>query len=85
MSDEVAKELIKTIPQVVTALGAAFATYFAYKSLAYSKKAADNSTEAIVIAKQTEQNTNHMKDELVNEVRKASHAEGVKEGEGNKI
>jgi len=42
VSDEVAKELIKTIPNIVTGIGAIFATYFAYKASTYSKKAAES-------------------------------------------
>ena len=81
MSDEIIKELIKIIPNVVSALGASLAAYFSYRSVVHSKESAAHSKKAITIAKQTEVNTNHLKDELVAEVRKASHAEGVKEGE----
>jgi hypothetical protein len=48
--------------------------YFAYKAAVISK-------ETKTIAQHTEQNTNHLKDELVALTAKASHAEGVLQGE----
>ena len=50
------------------------AAYFSYK-------AAINSRDAVIISRHTEENTNHLKDELVALTAKASHAAGKLEAQ----
>lgn len=72
MSDPVAIAIIAacgTIPPSIVGLVSAF---FAYKASAHSRA-------ALEVARQTEANTNHMKDELVAITRVSAHAEGVLE------
>lgn len=83
MSDAVLTEAIRLGGQVVTAFSALIGAWFAFKASQHSRMALDSSQEAVQVARHTEQNTNHMKDELVALTAKASHAEGVKEGEAN--
>ena len=58
LSENVQLELIRAVPTLIVA-------YFSYKAAQHAK-------DASIQSKQTEQNTNHLKDELVAEVRKAS-------------
>ena len=64
--------LIDKIPVIVAAGASIASAYLAYKTHTVSKE-----TQAVAI--QTEQNTNHLKDELVNEVRQAAFAAGQKQ------
>ena len=70
VSDAVATSLISGIASCFCSIVAA---YFAFRAKVHSEA-------AVVIAKHTEENTNHMKDELVAITRTAAHAEGVIEG-----
>ena len=65
LSDQVEIEALKALPQFVIGIGTILAAIFGYL-------AQKNSKEAATQARITEQNTNHIKDELVAEVRKAS-------------
>lgn len=76
ISEAVQLELVKNIPQIMTGGSAIAIAYFTYKTHLVTK-------ETKTIAEHTEQNTNHMKDELVAEVRKASFAAGQKEEKKN--
>jgi len=62
LSETVQLELVKAIPQDLMALGVMVGAFFSY--LAHRQ------------AKKTEENTNHLKDELVAEVKKVSFAAG---------
>jgi hypothetical protein len=81
MSDPVQMALIAAgIPAVVSIVGA----YFSYKASVIAG-------QTRTIAEKTEQNTNHMKDELVAAIEakstlkeSAAHAAGVIQGEGNR-
>jgi hypothetical protein len=70
MSDVVKVALISAAS---TALPSLLAAFFSYRASRHAKL-------AVQIATQTEENTNHMKDELVALTAKSSHAEGVLEG-----
>ena len=72
ISEAVQLELVRNIPQIMTGVSAVAIAYFTYRT----HLVAQNTNE---VAKHTEQNTNHMKDELVAEVRKASFAAGKQE------
>lgn len=73
MSDAVAIALITACASVPPSLVGVAAAYFSYRA---SKIAAETKQ----IAQHTEENTNHLKDELVELTAKASHAEGYKAG-----
>lgn len=77
MSDPVTIALITACGAIPTAIVGVMSAYFSYKAAITSKETKE-------IAKHTEQNTNHLKDELVALTAKSSHAEGVKEGEATK-
>ena len=74
MSDAVVIEIIRACALVPTAMAAAASAWFSYRASTYSQR-------AVKIAKATEENTNHMKDELVALTAKSSHAEGMLEGQ----
>jgi hypothetical protein len=69
MTDAVQIELIRGltvgVPGLFGAVGGMVAAYFSYKASQHAK-------EAMTQVAKVEQNTNHLKDELVAEVRKAS-------------
>ena len=50
----------------------------------FSYRASKHAARAVAVAEHTEENTNHMKDELVALTAKSSHAEGVLEGKKDK-
>jgi hypothetical protein len=75
MSEAVQLALVNNIPQIVTGVSAIAIAYLTYRTHVVAK-------ETSVVAKQTEENTNHLKDELVAEVRKASFAAGQKDQQG---
>lgn len=64
-SDAVLIEIVRDSGIFLTAVMSALAAWFARR--------------AVVVSKQTEQNTNHMKDELVSLTAKAAYAEGIKD------
>lgn len=74
MSDAVTIALISACSAIPTSVVGIASAYWAYK-------AAVSSRLAVKISKHTEQNTNHLKDELVALTHKAAHAEGVKQAE----
>lgn len=76
ISEAVQLKLIDNIPQIVTGVSAIAIAYFTYRTHLISQ-------DTNAVAKHTEQNTNHMKDELVAEVRKASFAAGQKDQKTN--
>jgi uncharacterized sodium:solute symporter family permease YidK len=81
MSNAVEIEIIKALGTSLPIIAVGFFTaYFAYKAAQSAKSSALNSAETLKVAKQTEINTNSMKDELVALTRKSAHAEGVLEG-----
>lgn len=71
MSDSVQLALIASATTVIPSVVSAF---FAYRASVHSKK-------ALEVAKLTEVNTNGMKTELVDLTAKASHAEGLLQGQ----
>jgi len=73
MSDPVIIAIIAACATIPSAAVGIAAAYFSYK-------AAVASHETKLIAQHTEENTNHMKDELVALTRSSAHAEGVLEG-----
>jgi len=70
MSDPVTVALIGVFTSAIPSCMAAF---FAYR-------AAKHAARSVLISRHTEENTNHMKDELVALTAKSSHAEGFLEG-----
>jgi hypothetical protein len=73
LSDPVQLALIASLTTIIPSMVSAF---FAYKASVHAKRAVD-------VAQKTEENTNHMKDELVALTAKSSHAEGVIEGKNS--
>ena len=74
MSDAVQVALITSIPATLAAI-------FSYLASRRSADAAATARDTQVIAKKTEENTNHLKDELVELTAKSSHAEGKLEAQ----
>lgn len=72
MSEAVQLALIDKLPSLIAGVSGMFAAYFAYRAHRIAK-------DTNVVARKTEENTNHLKDELVAEVRKASFAAGQKQ------
>jgi hypothetical protein len=78
MSDPVIIALISmcgTIPAAATGIVSA---YFAYRASVTTKETKTITEATAAVAKHTEQNTNHLKDEIVALTKKASFAEGHK-------
>ncbi len=69
MTEAVQLALIKNIPGIVVAVSTIATAYLSYRTH--------------IVAKKTEKNTNHLKDELVEEVRKGSFAAGQKQEKDN--
>ena len=69
---EVVRGLTVVLAGLPAAAGAFFAAYFAYKASEHTRTAIDISKQTLEQSTKVEQNTNHLKDELVAEVRKAS-------------
>jgi len=65
MSETVQLALIEKVPSIVIAITTIVTAWLTYRTHR--------------VAKQTEENTNHLKDELVQEVRQASFAAGQKQ------
>jgi hypothetical protein len=74
MSDAVTIAMITALASLPPSIVGIAAAYFSYR-------ASVNSRTAVIISKKTEENTNHLKDELVALTAKASHAEGMKAAE----
>jgi hypothetical protein len=72
MSEKVLLAIVGIVPGIVAAGVSAISAYFAYKAHMTSIATRE-------IAERTEENTNHLKDELVAEVRSASFAAGRKQ------
>jgi hypothetical protein len=70
MSDLVIIAIVQSLPMSVVGLASA---WFSYRASVHSKA-------GLEVSRQTEHNTNHMKDELVALTQKSSHAEGILEG-----
>jgi hypothetical protein len=74
MTDAVEIAIIAALSGVPTMVGAIAAGWFSYKSAIHSRESLD-------VAKQTQKNTNGMKDQLVALTEKSSFAEGKLAGE----
>jgi hypothetical protein len=74
MTDAVEIALIGALAGVPTMVGAIAAAWFSYKASTHSR-------EAISVAKETQRNTNGLKDQLVALTKKSSYAEGKLAGE----
>jgi hypothetical protein len=72
ISEAVQLKLVENIPQIMVGISSIAIAYFTYRTHEVTK-------DTNIIAKKTEENTNHLKDELVAEVRKASFAAGQKD------
>jgi hypothetical protein len=72
MSDAVTIALIAACGGLPAAAVGIVSAWFSYK-------ASEQSKETLTVSQHTEENTNHLKDELVALTRKDAHAEGVKE------
>ncbi len=70
---QVSLALIELAKAFIPVIVSSIAAWFAYK-------ASVNTKVAVEVSKKTEENTNHMKDELVALTSKAAHAEGVLAG-----
>ena len=70
MSDLVLIAALSSFPPAIMGCVSAF---FSYRAAVHAKA-------ALIQSERTEENTNHMKDELVAAVKLASHAEGRAEG-----
>ena len=77
MSDAVQIALITSL---TTGIPSILAMFFSFMARKHSIDAVNVSRETQTIAQKTEQNTNHLKDELVALTAKSSHAEGKLEG-----
>lgn len=82
-SEAVQLELVKNLPPLFGAIGGVAAAYFSYRTHATAKETVVIAKETKAIAEKTEHNTNHMKDELVAEVRKGAFAAGQKDNKEN--
>ena len=76
MTDAVQIALIGACAGIPGTIGGIAAAWFSYK-------AATHSREAVVVAKETQQNTDGMKDQLVALTAKSSFAQGKLAGEQN--
>lgn len=86
LSEAVQLALIDKVPSIaaacasiVAAFGAALGGYFSYKAHGTAKYVAEIARETNDVAKKTEQNTNHLKDELVEAVSRERFAAGQKQ------
>ena len=78
MSDAVQ---IAIITSLTTGIPSLLGMWFAFLARKNSMDAANAARETQAVAKKTEENTNHMKDELVALTAKSSHAEGKLEAQ----
>lgn len=80
MSDPLAIAIVGVCAALPTSVAAFFSAFFSYKAAIHAQATLAVSRDTQALARHTEENTNHMKDELVALTKKSSHAEGVLEG-----